>query len=325
MADNRLQLVSESISSPEAPPSMRYVRRQEQQAKFERLWLREPERFNPLRNCMQKERLERTWNIIPADYSLTDKRAVDLGCGAGFFTRRLRDAGASVDAVDIAENALKYFALYDNIRIHTRQDAVPTTKLDDDEYDLVVCTELIAELPPDDYRLCFAELSRLIKRNGYLVCSSPIDINSEGGAQRLLQLAQTEFDILEIRPSYHALYLRLKRLLKTPSRFIEAWRNPQYCNRELDKRTGLDYVWFWFNTTLFMIWIWSILNTICRPLLKLLKYNRSVLLTLEKICHYFSDEAGISHLIFLAKRRPLQAVEPSKRPVERPGKREIWE
>jgi hypothetical protein len=65
MANNPLTIISVTPPSPQKMPlPSRLTRRRELQAKFERLWLLEPEQFNPLRNCMQRERLERTYQLI---------------------------------------------------------------------------------------------------------------------------------------------------------------------------------------------------------------------------------------------------------------------
>ncbi len=68
MADSRLNIVQTSPTPSSNSASMggssRLSRQKESQAKFERLWLVNPEQFNPLRNWMQKERLERTWTLL---------------------------------------------------------------------------------------------------------------------------------------------------------------------------------------------------------------------------------------------------------------------
>ena len=230
MTENRLNVIP--AGTPQDPSAneqffsgKRKAQSRELQAKFERLWLTDPERFNPLRNCIERERLERTWELLTEYLDLANKQAVDLGCAAGVFSRRLRDHGALVEAVDIAENALKFFEKSGSGGIKLKRDAMPDTSLPDHQYDVIICTELIAELPKEEHRLFFAELSRLIKSDGHLICSSAIDIDSEGGVDKLIELAQTEFDILEERASYHSLYIRLKRFFEAPSQFIEGWRN----------------------------------------------------------------------------------------------------
>ncbi len=186
--------------------------------------------------------------------------------------------------------------------------------------------ELIAELPVEYYRLFFAELARIIKPDGYLLCSSSIDIYTEGGVERLINLAQTEFDIVEVKKSYHALHLRLKNLFQAPSLFVESRKNKNVRQKELAKRSGFNKWWFFLNSSAALFWIWIVIKPLTKPILTLLKNNHRFLLTLESICEFISNDSGISHLIFLAKRRPIRmATEPENVPLERPKKREIWE
>ncbi len=326
MAENRLNIISIVPSQFEQPPGFsRGARIREMQAKFERLWLLDPERFNPLRNCVQQERLKRTWQLLTKHVDVLNKQAIDIGCGAGVFSRQLRDGGASVTAVDIAENALKRFKEIDAKNIQLKQGGMPSTTLPDHAYDIVICTEVIAELSPEDYRLFFAELSRLIKPDGHLICSSDIDIDSVGGLERLTELAQTEFDLLETVASYHALYIRLKHFFEAPSYFIKGWQESDFRQKELTSRRGLNRGWFWLNTMPPFVWLWNLLNPLTRPILKFLKSNTKCLLRLEKICRLIWDQDGISHYLFIAKRRPLKTVEPEDIPIEKPRRKEVWD
>ncbi len=135
------------------------------QAKFERFWLINPEQFNPLRNCLQRERLERTWALIKKYVDPAHKLVADIGCGARVFSRRLRDAGAQVEAIDIAQNALKHLEKHDMSHIQAKQDAMPTSSLLEEKYEVIVCTDVIAYLPKEDFRQFFwdeAGISHLI-------------------------------------------------------------------------------------------------------------------------------------------------------------------
>lgn len=325
MSNSRLNIVNVS-SERSTAPSMRLSQKKELEAKFERLWLIDPNQFNPLRNCMQKERLDRTWDLLVKNTDLTDKNIVDLGCGAGVFSRRMRDGGGIILAVDIAYNALKHFSAFDKHHIETKQEAMPNTTLPDNHYDVVVAMELIAELPPEDYRLFFAELARLIKPDGTLVCSSPIDIDTEGGVERLINYAQTEFDIMETQKSYDALHIRLKRLCEMPAKFIEAWKNKEVRKEELSGRSGIRKWLFYFNSSIIFMWFWVILEPLMKRLLRKFKDSRKLLVRLEKICQFLSNDEGISHITFIGKRRPLDLkTEPEKVPLERPGKKVVWE
>lgn len=328
MAEKRLNVINApSENSLDQPPyyNSRITRIKELQAKFERLWLVDPDHFDPLRNCMERERLERTWQLLLKHVTLADQLLIDIGCAAGVFSRRLRDAGARVEAVDIAENALKRFKEVDADRIQLKQEAMPTTHLPDNRYNIVICTELIAEIPPEDYRLFFAELSRLIRPDGHLICSSPIDIDSTGGVERLQVLAQSEFDIIEDAASYHALYLRLKRLLDAPSRFTAGWQDSEYKRKEMASRKGLKRFLFWLNTTPLFVWFWYACDPCTYPFRNLLKNNRKCLLILEKMCRFLWDREGISHYLFIAKRRPLSTINSNDIPIEKPKRKEVWD
>ncbi|CUI17084.1 Conserved hypothetical membrane protein [Candidatus Protochlamydia naegleriophila] len=329
MADSRLNIVQTSPpSSSNSTPiggSSRLSRQKENQAKFERLWLVDPEQFNPLRNWMQKERLERTWTLLNSHTELANKKVADIGCGAGVFSRLMRDAGANLEAIDIAENALKQLRKHDMHRIEAKQSGMPATTLPDHNYDVVVCTEIIAELHREDYRLFFAELARLVHPDGYVICSSPIDIHTDGGVHRLIELAQTEFDIIDSQTSYHALYIRLKHSLEAPSRYIQGWKNSTYRQEELNKRKGVSKLWYSLQTSFALVWLWILFNPLCSLLLTPFHKSRFFLLRMEALCQFLSDEKGISHYIFIAKRRPLTTVDPQERPIEKPRRKEIWD
>ncbi len=213
MAENRLNIVNTDSNKEPSGFSGSYAgskaRRQEAQAYFDRLWLVDAESMNPLRNCMERERLDRTVRLAKSHVALDHKRVVDLGCAAGVMTRMLRDEDTQIDAVDISGNALKKLKEQDMTNILPVQDYVPMTTLKDDAYDLVVCTELIADLKPQEYRLLISELARLVKPEGYVVCSTAVDINSEDALQKFRDLAETELQIDEWVVSYHRLYIRI--------------------------------------------------------------------------------------------------------------------
>lgn len=206
--NDRLNIIAVEEKSKPVTSSPQRTRREENQAKFDRLWNLDPEQFNPLRNCIERERIERTWNLLSNYIHLDGKQIVDLGSGSGVFSSRLSDAGARVDAVDVSKLALSQLPESVN-GIH---DCMPSTKLSDDAYDIVASLDLIAHLPIRDHRLYMAELSRLVKRDGLVICSTPLDFRTDGAVELFLQLAETEFEIERIVISYHALYHRFHRV-----------------------------------------------------------------------------------------------------------------
>lgn len=298
-------------------------RQHELQARFERLWLLDPEQFNPLRNCLQRQRLDRTLELLNNHTNCNDKKAVDLGCAAGVFSRRLRDGGATVESVDIAENALKHLRKNEMHRITAKQDAMPDTSLKDQDFDLVVCMEVIADLPPKEFRLFFSELARLVKTEGHIICSTPIDIYTEGAIHRFLDLAETELNVLEARATYHALYIRLCQVLEAPDKFVRGWKDTRYRQQEIDSRSRLSALWYRLNSSSIAVWPWFAIKPISNSILSHMKNSSWMLEKLEKVCQFFWDEAGISHFMIIAQRKPLQV--PEEPVVTRLGKKEIWE
>lgn len=325
MQKNPLKVVATENRTPLPTSPSKNSARIELKAKLERLWLTDPEQFDPKRNSIERERVIRTTSLLQAIPSQAGT-AVDLGCGYGEISRFLESAGWSVKAIDIASNALKAFAGRGCENIELAQDALPCTKLEDDAFNLVVCTEVIGYIEPRDHRLFMAELSRLVKHNGIVLCSTGIDIDSEDALQRFGDLAETEFLIEHWNFSHHLWLLRLKHFFEAPKRFSQSSKNPERRRLELAKRTGLSRWWYKVNSAKLSGYFWSVIAWAASPLVHLLKQNKTIMLQLERICKFFSGDSGISHATFIGKRRPL--IMPTKadlESVEPKGKRSVWE
>lgn len=328
MNDKRLNIVStENKSSKQSISDSKSHWRKEAQAQFERMWLVNPEQFNPMRNCMERERIERTWMLANEFVQLKDKLVADLACGGGAMSKRLKDAGAIVHALDIASNALKI--LRENVPNidQTYQQCLPHTTLEDDAYDLVFADEVIAYLPTQQLRLFMAELCRLVKPHGYTICSTELDLDSLDPLQRFASLAETEFKIHKWIFSHHRLYIRLKSFFSAPGCYASAYKTADYRFQELQKRKGFSQKWLYWNSQGILGIFWTIFQYLTNPIALLLKQNRQLLLFLEKICRFAWGDAGISHTIFIGCRRPLPPLDLPKDeiPVERKGKRQVWE
>ena len=327
MERNPLKIVSVEPSQTET----KYLRkekaqREETQALMERLWHRNPNQFDPLRNCKERERLERTMHLLREFLPLSGQMASDLGCAGGEFSRQLHEKGATVHAVDISGLALKRVEEKKLPNVEPIQDCLPHTNLQNDAYDLVVCTEVIAYLNAQDYRVLFAELSRIVKPEGYVVCSTALDVNTEDPLDRFAKLAETEFNIAKWRLSYHLLHIRFCDFFEGPSRFISASQDPHLRHEEIEKRRGFSRLWFKWNSTYLMSLLWYPVQIITRPIAYFLRQNRPLMLALEKITHFLWSESGISQAIFIGQRRPLAFPLPAnEKPKEIKHKKQIWE
>jgi 2-polyprenyl-3-methyl-5-hydroxy-6-metoxy-1,4-benzoquinol methylase len=213
MKTNSLQMISKESLQENDPStflplttlSKKQLRHQQSRGKYEREWLENPEQFMPDRSWAASENLERAWNLLHSQTKLNGIHAIDLGCGSGWFSLKLAKEGAKVTAVDIASNALRELEKNPDSRITTRRDFAPYTKLEDGKFDVAVALDLIAELDLRDHRILISELSRLVHKDGWILISTPLDLNTINPLERFIELAKTELDIIDYTLSHYLL------------------------------------------------------------------------------------------------------------------------
>jgi len=325
MKENPLSIVKVDQPKEKVPASDLKIRLIEAEAKYERIWLNTPERLNPMNNALGRDRVKHTISIVEQLFDMQGLKILDIGCGNGPLATAFAKDGSLVTASDIAFNALKLVPDHPNIT--KVQAALPETPFPDDEFDVCVSAEVIAEMDHRDYRLAMAELCRLIKPTGRVVCSNSIDIYSEDAFVRFRNLAETEFKILHWKFSYHALYLRCLHFFKAPSKFFKAWRDQKKREKGLKHRHGLSRWWFKINSTALPAIIWAPISWVLIPIVYVMEKSEIVLIVFEKICRFFQNERGISHVIFVGKRRPmLEERDEPPIPDRAPFRREVrWE
>lgn len=272
---------------------------------LDRLYLIDPDQFDPRIECMGRERFEKTIHLINEFLNGNEKCAADLGTGSGIFATHLSELGITVHAVDIATSPLKKIAAQNDQKITTFQDYIPHTTLESDFYDLVLGLDVIAYLSKDEYRLFFAELSRLVNVNGFVAISTPIDIDSEDALQGFFELAEMEFNSKRWLISHHAYFIRLCRFFEAPAIFAKASKDQICYEKELHKRYSINRLLFKFNSSKIPAFFWTLVKCISNPILNFIKQNRFILLNLEKICRFFSSDTGISHAIFIGTRKKV--------------------
>jgi 2-polyprenyl-3-methyl-5-hydroxy-6-metoxy-1,4-benzoquinol methylase len=312
MSENSLPIINSEPNEPRRRFSRhRAAASQEDRAEtarahFERLWLQTPEIFDPNRSAIERMRLERSWNTITPLFN-GDMRAADLGFGWGGLTRRLQAATVQVDALDVASQALQHFEREGSLAgVRLIREALPQTSLQDGHYDLVLCCDVIAELQPNDQRLLISELYRLVKPDGYVIFTTPLDIDSDGALEQLAALVETELMPEHWVLSHHCTYLKLLRLLHVPENYLKGRRDPAYRSRQLAKRGKLGAYWFKLNCSQPLTAFWWCLNQVFSPAAHWLEQSSTVLQLLEKFCRTFKPQDGVSHAILVAKRKNLQ-------------------
>lgn len=328
--NNRLNIVSvEKTEKQEVPARNKAAnRKQETIARCERLWHLFPNKYNPNRDCMQRERITHTWNLLQKNMTVDGMQAVDMGCGYGVLSEKLHQANAkSIDAVDASHLALDHISGNLFPRICKKQDCLPNTLLEDESYDIVVATDVIGELQDADFRFFFSELARVIKDNGHLVCSTSLDMHSEDALERFAMLAETEFEFVDWKFSFHRFYIHICDFFEAPRRFVQAYQDPEYKQYALNKRFSFGNWWFKVNSKQVPSWLWRAVRPVSNVIGKWLKNSTSFMLFLEKITKPWYEADGATHVIFVGKKRPLMPMPSMQEQTEpeRKGKKFVWE
>lgn len=171
MGEGRLKIV-ENLSQKEL-----YIR--EKRAYFNQKW-QEPKEPTAVDRKIAHKKHHLLKNV-------TATSIADIGCGDDPYPDSI--------AIDVATVLAERFP-------HIQFGCLPYLKLPDSSYDLVIATDVIAELDEKLYRLALSELARIVTAQGKVLLSSYIDPKSDA-IERFLELIQTEFEIDEMIPSYH--------------------------------------------------------------------------------------------------------------------------
>ncbi|MDH7489449.1 MAG: methyltransferase domain-containing protein [Anaerolineae bacterium] len=111
---------------------------------------------------------DRRMGMIRRHTPLEGRRALDVGCGIGFYTRRLQEAGAEAYGVDVdPDKVAKAREAVANVQV------APAEKLPfpDGFFDMVLSHEVLEHV--DDDRQAVAEAIRVLKPGGRLVIFVP--------------------------------------------------------------------------------------------------------------------------------------------------------
>lgn len=258
---------------------------------------------NPLATAIGKERIRRTKKNIPLKQSPLS--IADIGSGFGTLSSWLVDRGANLTAIDAASNAL--CSRFSNKFLFTKE-VFPYLRFSDENFDGILLCDVIAEIDPHLHRLCFSELARLLKKKGWIVLSTELDLDSEDAQQQFLFLVKTEFTILKKEFSYHRLYLCLQRILGAPKKFSRACKDKNYRLHQLQKRRAVLRLFFYLNTLSMFSYLWQPLSILMGPLSMKFRKNRRILLFCEKLSKFLWPVRGITHVIVTAERKSLSQI-----------------
>src|SRR5438309_9427223 len=130
-------------------------------------------KLNPVRLAYIRDRIDQHWSLDECDLRpLKDRRAADVGCGAGLLAEPLARLGAEVTGIDAApENiaAARAHGLGQGLAIDYRVGSVEA--LEPGAYDLVTSLEVVEHV--SDPRGFVDGLARALKPGGLLIRSTP--------------------------------------------------------------------------------------------------------------------------------------------------------
>ena len=110
---------------------------------------------------------------------LTVESIMDVGCGSGNVIAcvdRLLP-GRSIIGIDLSEDALQSarHRFSHSSHISFRVGSIANLPVDDEAVDLVICTEVLEHLFPDEFSKSFREIHRVLRPGGYYLASFPVE------------------------------------------------------------------------------------------------------------------------------------------------------
>ncbi|MEQ4721873.1 methyltransferase domain-containing protein [Nonomuraea sp. B19D2] len=116
-------------------------------------------------------RVETLIDEFLTDEMVRGKEALDVGCGLGYFSRRLHERGAVVTATDLGAGLVEQTRR----RVGCRGEVADALRLADHfgpgRFDVVVSSECIEHTP--DPAEALRQMARVLKPGGHLVVSTP--------------------------------------------------------------------------------------------------------------------------------------------------------
>lgn len=155
-----------------------------------------PGRFVPAQmqgELVEVEHLARYWW---ASALAGGRRVLDAGCGLGYGSVMLADAGArSVTAVDVADEIVEVAREQAGDQVRFEVADLRSLPFGDDAFDLIICFEVIEHITDQEEAL--DELRRVLAPGGLIVVSSPNpDVNVPGNPHHVRELSPSELEQL---------------------------------------------------------------------------------------------------------------------------------
>lgn len=153
-----------------------------------------PEATNCEPKFADKMRQEHICRYYFASQLVKNKKILDIGCGVGYGSKILSEAGAkSVVAFDIADDAIEHAMKYYNAsNIYYHSASATTFDFGEKVFDIATCFELIEHV--EDQHAVLRRIARSLKPEGILFISTPRPLDSLRAPFHIHELAFEEFN-----------------------------------------------------------------------------------------------------------------------------------
>lgn len=108
--------------------------------------------------------------------------ACDIGIGDGYLLTRLQAAGLEVTGIDISGYLVEYHKndfKKKGLNIRLIQGDISNLSLEDNQFDIVTCLDVLEHIPGDGLRAALENLKKCIKNDGFLIITLPLGENLE--------------------------------------------------------------------------------------------------------------------------------------------------
>jgi len=152
--------------------------------------------------------------IVRKGRSLT---LLDIGCAFGDFTQKVwhLNPANKVHGIDISENAIGVV-----VRKYPQMEfsigALPVLNFPDHTFDVVLCLEVLYYLDHSIWQEALASIRRVLKPQGFVLISGPIDSGRRYFDEKelLLLLTSTGMKVKKVQYGYHRLYALMETRIR---------------------------------------------------------------------------------------------------------------
>lgn len=139
---------------------------------------------NPSRRWLHSTRREWVTEAIDTEFRTGARRVLEVGIGAGLYTRMLSDRGADVVAIDINADFVRAVASLPGVSSRIQD----VCEFNETGFDIALCSEVLEHLPPHLSQRALQRMHDALRPGGALILTTPQSYSSAEIFARMLDL-----------------------------------------------------------------------------------------------------------------------------------------